>query len=220
MQVINLLTSVSSQLNDQRPTAKFYRWTQTMLMSYMNTGISAITQVRQDAITYPPQTVTLVPGSEQSLPPGISSVFGFVGPGGPLVEYDNFTAAIPDDPCVVPVYVDCDGVEMAYNPLGYVLNGITPTFKIYPPVPDSSSPYTIKVTGNPGPYINSSQTLYVSDRYIPHLEAWMLYKALLVDMESATSAQASATQYKVFKDLLYGSLQAEVALKNNRALRP
>lgn len=221
MKVIDLLKSVSSQLNDQRPQAEYARWTIPMLLSYLNTGIPAIAMVRPDAITFPPQSVTLVPGTQQSFPPGMSSVTSVNGPNGPLTEYDQITATIPEDPCVTVVQLDCDGQVLPYNPLGYSLNVSPQGFTIFPPVPAGLSPApTVTVSGNPGPYTVTSLPLYVAGQYIPALEAWMLYKAHQVDMESATSMAASSGQYKVFRDLLYGSLQAEVALKNNRALRP
>ena len=221
MRVIDLLQSVSSQLNDQRPGAEYYRWTVPMLMSYMNTGIPAISQVRQDANTFPPQSVTLAPGTVQAFPPGLSSVSSVNGPSGPLTEYDQITATIPSDPCVAVVNTDCDGNPIPYVPQGYSLTTSPPGFQIFPPVPEGLTPApTVTVSGNPGPYTNTSLTLFISGQYIPCLESWMLYKANSVDMESATSAAAAIAHYKVFKDLLYGGLQAEVLLKNNRAFRP
>jgi hypothetical protein len=221
VRVIDLLQSVSSQLNDQRPGAEFYRWTVPMLLSYMNTGIAAISQIRQDANTFPPQAVTLVPGAVQSFPAGLSSVSSIVGPSGALVEFDQITASIPEDPCITVVNTDCDGDPLPYVPLGYTLTTSPPGFRIFPPVPAGLTPApTVSVAGNPGPYANTSLTLFISGQYIPCLEAWMLYKANCVDMESATSQTAAANHYRVYKDLLYGGLQAEVALKNNRALRP
>lgn len=221
MRVIDLLQSVSSQLNDQRPQAEFYRWSIPMLLSYMNSGIAAISDVRQDAITFPPQQVALVPGAVQAFPPGLSSVTGVNGPSGPLTEYDQITASIPDDPCVAVVNIDCNGDPIPYVPIGYSLTTSPPGFRIFPPVPAGLTPApTVTVSGNPGPYTNTSLTLFLSGQYIPCLEEWMLYKANGVDMESATSQAAAANHYRVFKDLLYGNLQAQVALKNNRALRP
>jgi hypothetical protein len=221
VRVIDLLQSVSSQLNDQRPGAEFYRWTVPMLLSYMNTGIPVISQIRQDANTFPPQAVTLVPGTVQAFPAGLSSVSSINGPAGSLTEYDQITASIPDDPCIAVVNTDCNGDPIPYVPLGYSLTTSPPGFRIFPPVPEGLTPApTVTVSGNPGPYTNTSLTLFISGQYIPCLEAWMLYKAYSVDMESATSLANSTNQYRVFKDLLYGGLQAEVALKNNRALRP
>lgn len=221
MRVIDLITSVSSQLNDQRPQAPFYRWTIPMLLSYLNSGIPVIAGIRPDAITFPPQPVALLPGSQQSFPPGMSSVTSVNGPNGPLTEFDQITATIPEDPCVTPLRLDCDGTPIGYDPIGYSLNTSPPGFTIFPPVPAGLTPApTVTVSGNPGPYTATSLTLFVSGEYIPALEAWMLYKAHGVDMESATSMAASAAHYKVFKDLLYGSLQAEAALKNNRIFRP
>ncbi len=221
MRVIDLLQSVSSQLNDQRPGAEYYRWTVPMLMSYMNTGIPAISQVRQDANTFPPQSVTLAPGTVQAFPPGLSSVSSVNGPSGPLTEYDQIPATIPSDPGVAVVNTDCDGNPIPYVPQGYSLTTSPPGFQIFPPVPEGLTPApTVTVSGNPGPYTNTSLTLFISGQYIPCLESWMLYKANSVDMESATSAAAAIAHYRVFKDLLYGSLQAEVALKNNRIFRP
>lgn len=221
MRVIDILDSVGSQLNDMRPGAEHYRWTVPMLLSYMNSGIAAIADIRQDAITFPPQSVTLVPGTVQAFPPGLSSITGVNGPSGPLTEFDQITATIPDDPCVAVVSTDCNGDPIQYAPLGYSLSTSPPGFRIFPQVPAGLTPAPkVSVTGNPGPYTNTSLTLYVSGQYIPCLEEWMLYKANGVDMESATSQAAAANHYRVFKDLLYGGLQAQVALKNNRALRP
>lgn len=192
-----------------------------MLLSYMNTGIAAISQIRQDANTFPPQAVTLVPGTVQAFPPGLSSVSGVNGPNGALTEFDQITATIPDDPCVAVINTDCNGNPIPYVPIGYSLTTSPPGFRIFPQVPEGLTPApTVTVSGNPGPYTNTSLTLFISGQYIPCLEAWMLYKANSVDMESATSLAAATGHYRVFKDLLYGGLQAEVALKNNRALRP
>jgi hypothetical protein len=218
MLVSEFLDDVGRQLNDMRPEAPHYRWTVEMLLHYLNLGMEAIAMVRPDAITYPPQTVTLVPGSVQSLPAGMTSITGIQGPNGAITEFDHFMASIPDDPCIYPVSRDCDG-NVVYKAYGYAYDGVTQKFSVYPPVPAEGGPFTLTVSGNPGAFLDPALQLTLSGKYLPALEAWMLHKAYEVDTESATSGAMSSTQYKIFKDLLYGSLQVEIALKNNKALR-
>jgi hypothetical protein len=218
VKVLEFLTAVSRQLNDQRPEAPFYRWTIPMLLHYMNLGLEVIASIRPDAITYPPQRIPLRPGIIQQLPPGMTSVTGIAGDSGRLVEFDQQMSNIPDDPCVNVLRTDCNG-DPIFEPFGYSLVLGDDTFKIYPSVPNNGKTYYLNVYGNPGPYTSTSLNLGISGVYLPALEAWMLYKAHEVDMESATSMATSARQYSVFKDLLYGNLSAQVALKDNKALR-
>lgn len=190
-----------------------------MLLHYYNLGLDIIASIRPDALNYRGVSIPLVPGTEQDLPDYLTSIASINGPNGPLAIFDSDFAGVPDDPCQEIVAEDCDGKPLPWEPIGYTYNAGSGTISIYPPVPSTGGPYSVTLYGGLGPAVDENQDVIVTGRYLGALEAWMLHKAYEVDTESVTSPAMSSAQYKIFKDLLYGSLQVEVALKNNKAFR-
>jgi len=65
--VLQLITAVSSALQDQRHRAQFTRWTQVMLVDYLNAAMNEIAAIRPEAFALR-QKFTLDPGMVQAVP--------------------------------------------------------------------------------------------------------------------------------------------------------
>lgn len=196
----NYITEVASQLSDQANA----RWTLADQVRYLNSALTVIGAYRPDAFTST-IAITMIPGTQQSLPTGVSSLksVDYNGPtancvGSPITEADlNYMRAFFKQPCSSTGGSDNYRVKTyAYDPR------IPKTFYVSPPVPDGV--VNLQVTATvilDAPQYTTGQlatTVAIDPKYHAAIVHWMLRCAWEVDTESVTSRQNKLDAEKIF----------------------
>lgn len=183
------VTDVSKQLNDQQRGYEFTRWTRDTCIGYVSDAMAQIGLYRPDAFTTT-ETVTLVPGQQQQLPAGITTLASVVDP--PAVTRDNMNLVRAFNKKVCNPQLDENG-NVVWNISSYNYDPRNPGyFWVSPPVPEGMNPPpTIEISGvtavpmlTPADWLKE---LPVDNKYYNAVCAWALSKAYEVDTESETS---------------------------------
>lgn len=189
------VVDISTQLNDQENGFEYTRWTRPTLIGYVSDALAQIGLYRPDAFTTI-QTVTLVPGQQQTLPDGIVTLSSILSNNSP----DNPLAVMRDDLNLLRSFskktcnqaLDKDG-NVVYTLSGYFYDVRNPKyFFVSPPVPQGMNVApTIEISGTISPPILTMadwfKDLPVDNKYYNAVTSWALSKAYEVDTESETS---------------------------------
>ena len=203
----NTIFEVSNLLNDQG-SIPYARWTQPELVEYLNDVLIQIGNFRPDAFTST-ISLTLVPGSQQTLPPGISLLKSIDSNslnsncvGAPVTESDlDMARAFYKKPCLP------SGGPETYRVFNFLYYSRNPgVYYVSPPVPDDVIGFQVDATvvqdapqytiGDLGSFIAIDQ------KYHNAIIAWMVMRAYQVDTESETSFRLAQWNERQFWQIL------------------
>jgi hypothetical protein len=214
--VDQLLVRAGRLLNDYEEQGRqFVRWPKVSLLDYLNEALAQLVAHRRDAFAVQ-AVIPLVAGAQQQLPDEYielvkldrNMVRGATGtpvPGPPIKEQDQRMAAAVRKP-------DCLGVvarsssDRPYCVRSYSRNPVSPThFDVSPPVPpDATIEVIATVIRRPRPFTLGDYAKHVG--VAPEFEAalvdWVLYRAFMVDTESASSTKMAAAYAASFYNVL------------------
>lgn len=202
-----IVQEVSGQLNDQG-AVPYARWTQIELVGYLVDALIQVGMYRPDALTQS-LAFTLVPGAQQTLPPGYSLLKSVDNnadssncPASPVVEADiNILRAFYKKPCLPT------GGIADYRVRSFAYDSRNPqTFYVSPPLPVGTSGYQVTITAVADVPVYTIADLAIvvnmNQKYHNAIIAWMLARAYEVDTESNTSFSMMQAQLKNFYTML------------------
>lgn len=214
--LIAIITSVSTSLNDQETGFPYVRWSIAELTGYLNESLLEILNYRPDAFTVT-RSITLGAGAQQTIN-GIGSFLKSIDTNDPngscgaagIVECDlNLMRTFYKAPCLP------SGGASNYRVLSYAYDAKNPlTFYVSPDVPAAGP--TINVVGtvivDPTQWTqtgslnsltwNPTSDLTLDQKYFNTVKFWMLARTYEVDTESNTSQAESQGYYKKFYNSL------------------
>jgi hypothetical protein len=212
MQSSSIIQQVSLDLNDQIPGYEYTRWTQVQLQNYLQEAITQASQVYGDAFVKQ-VVVKLEPGTNYQKACDCSTVVRVIGQSdadGKVLkllyrqEDTEKTLDWPGKSC-------CPPNSKQFWLTGYSVPATTSengAFNVFPKPPYGQDTYVliecIKV-----PEIG--EDFNAPDLLVPALKQWMLFRALLVDMENNPAIVAIAKEHE--KEF-WKILSADVAVLN------
>lgn len=203
--VSSVVLEVSTQANDQG-AVPYTRWTQAMLVQYLNDALIQIGIYRPDAFSQTFDTA-LVAGAQQSLPAGFSFLKSVDSnaaasncPGSPITEANlDILRAFFKKPCLP------QGGDAFYRVVSYAYDQKNPQiFYVSPPVPDDNvgTEVTMTAVGEAQTYttadITANTVIQMDQKYRNAIVAWMLYKVYEIDTESVSSRQTKLDNLDIF----------------------
>jgi hypothetical protein len=202
--VQQVIYAASVQLADQRPRQEYTRWTQAMLVQYLNDAMAEISSIRPEAFALR-QWVTLVPGYIQTVPDGTMAFVKIEQNPDGTMAYEGDTELLKamgtTPPKLVRLKYDADG-NVVFNVRSYSIDSTDPkTYYISPPVPLG---VTVQVqasfVNNPWVYSvqNLSETVDVAPGIFNLAQDYMLGRAYEIDSESAESKSNSVKHFQQF----------------------
>jgi hypothetical protein len=207
--VSGVIDEVAGLLNDRETGNEHVRWTEADLLEYLNDAIMQAYLVRPQLFAHK-ETVTLVPGSVQTLPDGcqMQKVIGVPGDNKPARKLDESMLAIYGG-------LACECSCSTYKIDGYASNASDPnSFYLDPPVPDDGTkheavilclqePSEITATaGANGVLTYAPADMPIKGKLHNAVIEWMLYRGYSVDMESAQSDRKMTFHLRHFYEML------------------
>lgn len=202
-----VIQQVSRDLNDQENGYEYERWTQAMLLDYLNDSLRQIAIRRPDEMTSE-VSLPLVAGTRQTVPANYRSIIDILsaqddscGTGAGMVRGDMETWMAFNVPSAcTPPGTPYRGRDWFYNP------NFPRVYFVWPPVPTTgSNTVTASVVIQPPEYaINQLATALVDPwlKYASAVIAWMKHRAYSVDSESILSQQKAAAYMNEFREAL------------------
>lgn len=209
MTVTRIVLETSDQLNDQG-LIPYTRWTQAMLVGYLNDALIAVGVYRPDAFTSS-VAIPLVPGSQQTLPAGASLLSAVTSngtnsncPGYPITEANlDIMRSFSKKVCMP------SGGAATYRITNFSYDAKNPNiFYVSPPVPDDQAGIEVNANVlNDAPQYTASDiftntVIAMNQKYYNALEFYMLMRAYEVDTESVSSRQTKLDNQGMFFRIL------------------
>lgn len=205
--IVEVLQQVSRDLNDQEPGFQYQRWTQAMLLDYLNDSLRQISIRRPDEMTVE-ASLPLVAGDRQTLPAQYRSIIDILsaqddscGSGARMVrgEWEVWAAFNVPNTCTLPG-TPYRGRDWFYNP------NHPRVYFVWPPVPTTgSNTVTASVVAAPPEYTLGQLATALVDpwlKYASAIIAWIKHRAYMVDSESILSQQKAAAAMAEFREAL------------------
>jgi hypothetical protein len=214
--VDQILVRAGRLLNDYEEQGRqFVRWPKVSLLDYLNEALAQLAAHRRDAFAVQ-AVLPLVPGAQQELPSDYIELVkldrnmtrGATGepePGAPIKEQDQrMVAAVRKPDCLGTV--SSTGKNRPYCVRSYSRNPVSPThFDVTPPVPpDEVVEVIATVIRRPRQFTIGDYAKHVG--VAPEFEAalvdWVLYRAFMIDTESASAVKVAAAYAAAFYNVL------------------
>lgn len=212
-----IITHVSSQLNDQGFKLEFVRWTREIQLEYMNQALKEIGAYRPDAFTATAE-IELVPGVKQSVEKFKTLKDIHDSSGTPLHATDaNILKAFAvHDYC--PPKVQFKNGAPVYNIKSFAVSDTDiKTFYVSPPVPAGLSPKVQATLIGEAPELTLADwniPLAMQDKYYNNLLDFMQARAYELDSESPNSRANSQMYFQRFYSAMGIKYKIDSALKS------
>lgn len=208
--VSSVIWELAGLLNDREVGFEHVRWSKADLLEYINDAIMQAFLVRPQLFSHV-ETMTLVPGSLQTVPEGcnLQKILGADGASSPARKLDENMLAIYAG-------LACACSCGPYKIDGYSSNGSDPnSFWVDPPVPDDGEKHTATIQcmqepdeieaildGNGNIIGFKPDTLQIKGKLHNAVIEWCLYRAYSVDMESPQSDRKMQFHLRHFYEML------------------
>lgn len=223
--VAQLIKRASRILNDQEEGYSYTGWTADELLDYYNEAVCQIYNFRPDLFAES-STLTLAPGSKQTLPDGIGNLLSIdsnLGEDGDLDEDTPLTMSSGDMVKALrgkPTCVEATTCE-PFKIRGYRKSKVPNVFFVEPPVPEGET-VEVDVTVAVGPMqvcggdiTNETQ---LDCRLDPAIVDWILFRAMGRDTESQFLYQAARRHQAAFYDAINGGYLAQSRMQSGYML--
>jgi hypothetical protein len=218
--IVDIIQGISAQLQDQRHFKQYTRWTQAMLVGYLNDGLAEVSGLRPDLFATLRQ-VTLDVGFLQTIPEDCASITRVeANSDGSMVyaadaELMRAQGSVP--PCQVKLKYDAAG-NVVFKVRSFAVDSTNPkVFYVSPAVPAGVKPkVTLAMVLNPPTYSTNRLNEPVDFAPIMYvlLNDYMMARAYDIDTESAESRSNSIAHFTKFYQFFGMSYKAQGAYRS------
>lgn len=179
------------------------RWPEPELRLYLTDALMALASVKPEAFAVT-EALELVAGASQRLPEKAESLLSVesLDESGGLhaVEYCDASTLDRFNP-------GWRGEQEKAKPVNYTHDARIPNeFYVYPPA-ISGTKVRVRYVPTPARVVSSDQDLGLTDRYLPALTDYVLYRSFLKDSESSVSAERAMNHLELFNSAVGGQLK-------------
>lgn len=210
----------SGQMNDQQWQREYARWTRPMWLEYMNEGLAEIGAYRPEAFS-DIVPLTLVAGSAQTLPAGVSGLVSIVdnGQGVPAREASAALGEAFSNYAICPAPIKYKDGAPVYGVSSYYADTRNAkAFFVQAPVPAWAAGITIKASVNKDApqytLADWNNVPEIDSKFYNNLLDFMMARAYGLDSESSVSLSESKKLFSLFYQAMGVKYKIDSAYKS------
>lgn len=193
MQISSLLDRLAQDLNDAAPGHEFTTWPRALLLSYLEEGLQVAFASRPDFFL-DQHTVKLDPCTLSHKLCGCTKIYRVLGQSTKDGHVIRQLRQRKHTDRLLWTGRACTGNRRNFALLSYSIDDVADTLWVYPAVPYGTDVYVLVECAAVPKNVKESDS--IPDDLAPAISQWVLYRALMIDMEMDQGGAAIATSHE------------------------